>query len=154
MKEIRKMLERRILSPNNATSELINHLEKHGVKTKLETKSRKVAIIDGKKYSISITGADQDYAECRQHNADGIITFYEKNGKVYLIDNKDLNITSKTREMNNNSYKTCKSKKVMKMQTPSRKIKQLNTDDYKRNYIDVAEYVGKKILGDVFTKLK
>ena len=81
--DLRMMLKYRITSPNNATHHFCKYLQNSGIE--VVGGKRKYAVIEGKSYCITITSYDSSNIDCRQFDKDGVISFYEKTGKVYQI---------------------------------------------------------------------
>lgn len=152
MKILKELMKRRLTSPNNATSILCKHLEEIGVT--IEGDSKKYAVINGKFYCVTITGAESKYITCRQYDGDGILSLYEKTGQLYLLEGVELDVESVTREMNQTKYRNATSYKEIGDISPMTSIKQVDVNEYKVTYLDVADEVGKELLANVYLKLK
>ena len=103
-----KMIHYRITNPNNATNSFCKYLQDLGFEI-VTNRNRKVALFNDKFYSISITGHDNKYLECRQFAEEGLISLYEKTGQVYIVSTNELKIKVKNREFNNEEFRTATS---------------------------------------------
>lgn len=150
-----KMIENRVVSPNNATNYFVKYLKENGVNIINSSGSRNYALINSKLYCITITGANEDKINCRQFSKDGIISFSEKNGKVYLLNKEDLLIqNNNTRELNQNEYKQASSKCKIRRMKPTNVITQLSTKEYKKTYLRLADNILRDKLENIKESLK
>ena len=81
------------------------------------------------------------------------IEYYEKTGKVYLLEKSQLNILDNTRELNEKEYKQAYSSLKIDYLKPYNKIEQLKTKKYKEIYMDVAYNVSNEIIANTYRKL-
>jgi len=154
MNNLKEMMRRRILTPNNATFSFIEYLKELDIKVEIEKGGKKYAIIKEKKYDITITAYDSKYIVCRQYNSKGIISLHEKTGQIYILNDKELIVESITREMSKVSYRNATSIETIENLIPTEKLRQLDVTKYKREFMDVADLVGKNILANTYLKLK
>ena len=145
------MLKYRITSPNNATHHFCKYLQNSDIE--VVGGKRKYAVVDGKYYCITITSYDSLHIDCRQFDRDGVISFYEKTGKVYLLERSQLNVLDNTRELNENEYKQAYSTLKIDYLKPYGKIEQLKTKKYKEIYMDVAYNASNEIIANTYRKL-
>lgn len=149
--DLRMMLKYRITSPNNATHHFCKYLQNSDIE--VVGGKRKYAVVDGKYYCITITSYDSLHIDCRQFDRDGVISFYEKTGKVYLLEKSQLHILDNTRELNEKEYKQAYSTLKIDYLKPYNKIEQLKTKKYKEIYMDVAYNVSNEIIANTYRKL-
>ena len=144
---IQKMIRKRITSPNNATSYLYNYLVSIGIEITTVGK-RNYAHINNKKYGISLTGSDKGMLDCRQYEEglSGLLSFYEANGQIYLVDDCLLDKSCKTREMNNKEFITVESKEPIAYLKPTSFIKQLDSEEYKDMYIEESKLIASELV--------
>lgn len=154
MEILREIMKRRILTPNNATTKFQEYLSSKGFKVLSDKRRRKYLEYNNKKYCITITSSDSDKIICRQFSEDGVISLYEKTGQIYFLQKDELFISEVTREMYNESYKNAESIFEIEELDTFDKIKQVDINEYKRNFIDIADLVGKEILANTYMKLK
>lgn len=135
---IKEILKARLVSPNNVGTKLCKHLSENGLTV---TKGiRKHVLINGRKYAVSYTSANNPYADCRQFsNEDGLITMYEKNGKVYMFTRDELNIVSLNRQLNGVNFYNAHSMISFNEATPFAGIEQVDVAEYKDTYKEVAQ---------------
>lgn len=152
-RNIVKMLESRINSPNNATHYFTEYLKLNGfdVVNKNSKKFVKIGLIS---YDISITSADNEHLECRQSNHEGLISLHEKTGKIYILNANDLNIGSKNREFNSDVFSNSISILPIVGLSPTDKIHQLDENEYKLCYMDIAQNIANELVANIFKKLK
>jgi len=151
---MRKLIKRRLTDSNNATNELYRILEEKGLQ--IEHGKRKSLIHSGKKYAVTITSSNREFADCRQFNCedyDGLFTMHEKTGLMYLLDKSELLIGSKTREFSNDKFKTAQSVIKFSELQPTKIIRQVDVDNYQELYICVAEELAKEIVNVALTKM-
>lgn len=147
-----KMINYRITNPNNATSSLCKYLQDLGFEI-VTNRNRKVVLLDNKFYSISITGHDNKYLECRQFAEDGLISLYEKTGQIYILELNDLKIKVKNREFNNEEFRTATSiKNIEDLKVAD--IIQLDINTYKLAYMDEATRLADELVANTYRKLK
>lgn len=152
---IEKMIKTRITSPNNATPIFYNYLESIGVEIERLSK-RAYARINGKRYVISITGADKYSLDCRQYEygVSGLLSMWEANGQIYLVEDALIHIKSKTREMNTKEFISVVTKESISNLTPSVFIKQIDTEDYKDLYIAQAKILADELVQKCTEKMQ
>ena len=151
-KNLKTMLKRRITQPSNATISFVRYLSDIGYKTKvLPNSNRHVLINKEKVYAITITGHNEDYLTCRQYSEkdyDGLVSFDESTGIVYIVENYGLNIdSSRNREMHGNKFVSAYSKDIKCNNTVL--DNSLNYISYKILYEGVADEVAKNIINKV-----
>jgi hypothetical protein len=147
-----KMINYRISNPNNATNSLCKYLQYLGFEI-VTNRNRKVALLNNKFYSISITGYDNKYLECRQFAEEGLISLYEKTGQIYIVELKGLKIKVKNREFNNEEFRTATSlKQIEDLEVAN--ILQLDINTYKLAYMDEAVKLADELVANTYRKLK
>jgi len=151
---MKKVIEMRMVNPNNATHELFRYLEEQGVK--VCHGRRKYVEINGMKFAVTITSANRQYADCRQfvsNEYNGLITMYEKTGQIYLYHKEQLLIGAKTREFSQSKFQTVQSIKKIQECEPYRYLRQVNTDEYQELYVKVSEELALRIVNDAISKM-
>ena len=155
MENLREIMRRRILTPNNATIKFADYLEAIGVSIASKKNSnKKYALIEGVRYDITITAYNSEYVTCRQYNSSGIISLFEKTGQIYLLNEDMLSVDAITRELNGEKYKNAKSIFRIENILPYMEINQVDMNLYKRTFLDVADSIGKELLTNTYLKLK
>lgn len=146
---VRKLVRARIQSPNNATAIFISLLQDAGVEVTVKGK-RAIAHINNKSYAISITSHNKYVLDCRQYEngLDGLLSLWEANGQIYLVEDVLLNKGSKTRELSKKEYITVKSKESIQYLTPTTFISQIPTESYKDMYIKEAQVIADELVKD------
>ena len=79
---------------------------------------------------------------------------HEKTGKIYILNANDLNIGSKNREFNSDVFSNSISILPIVGLSPTDKILQLDENEYKLCYMDVAQNIANELVANVFKKLK
>ncbi len=141
------LIDRRISTPNNATLAFAEVLKDHDIKVTKEL-MKSYAIIEGKKYAIVITGSQHAKAECRQLSTEcsGIITFWERNGGIYLIERGDLSSGVISRENHGNRFFSCTGLKLLADSFMFSSVGQVGIEEYRRAYMASAKRYADTIL--------
>ncbi len=79
---------------------------------------------------------------------------HEKTGKIYLLNANELYIGSNNREFNSDVFSNSISILPIVGLSPTDKILQLDENEYKLCYMDVAQNIANELVANVFKKLK
>lgn len=151
MTTMKKIIETRFSSANNVNVEFVKYLKNK--KIEIDSSEKKYyALIEGKKYAISVTSHNQDYADCRQFSeeCDGLITLHEKTGRIYLFPKSSLSRGTKSREFSSKKYFSIKSIYKFSDRFSFSLIDQINYSTYRDMYIKVAKAHSKTIVSKAF----